>query len=86
MSKNIHFKLVFDEQAFAFETGYAFRGLTISKKEDGYNCVLRATDAKGVHVYSIWQGEDPVEGFEKLWEGVTSKEAQYFWRLDGWAK
>lgn len=85
MSKKIHFGLVFDAKAFVFETGYTFRGLTVSSKDNQYNCVLRATDKDGVHVYCIHQADDPVEGFDVLWGLVTSKDAKYFWRLDGWA-
>lgn len=75
-----------DLQGFAFETGMDFRGLTISKREDGWNFVIRATDKDGTDLYCIEQKESLDVAFEDLWGVVCSKDAKYFWRLDSWSR
>jgi len=78
------FTLNIDLKHFAFETGMVFRGLTISKKEDYWNAVIRATDQKKNAVYCINQGETPQEAIEGLTTLFTLKNTSYIWRLDSW--
>jgi len=75
-----------DTKGFLFETGNVFRGLTVSPAVEGWNCVIRATDKKGVHVYAITSAETAKEACENIMGLLMSKEASYFWRLDAWAK
>ena len=74
-----------DLTRFQFETGSHFRGMTISPAVDGWNCVIRATDKKGVKVYAIQSAETIETACETVVELVCSKDASYFWRMDSFA-
>lgn len=76
----------FDDKEFAAATGNTFRGLTISRAEEGWNVVVRATDKEGVDVYAMYQEEDIEAGFNDLMDDLASKQAKYLWRLDRWGK
>lgn len=82
MLYSIHCEVKIDPQAFAFETGYAFRGLTISEGPQGWRIILRATKSDGEDVYSMTEAIDIHEGFEKLYDAVTGKESGYLWHHD----
>ena len=78
-------EILVDEQSFTFETGYVFRGMTISPAVDGWNCVIRATDKKGVKVYAIQSAPTAEEACDAVMGVIQSKEAHYFWRMDSFA-
>lgn len=85
MAKSVQYHLRLDPQQFAMDTGKVFRGLTITKKDNDYNIILRATDKEGVAIYALFQSESVEDGFKELLEILLSKQASYFWRFDGWA-
>lgn len=86
MSKSRAFGLVYDEQAFVFDTGITFRGMSITQKEDGWNVVVRGVDGDKTPVYCMSFGDTPDGALQQLVETWKSKESKYLWRFDGWAR
>lgn len=86
MAGNKYLHIEHDSHVFADVTGMAFRGLTISSKNDIWNVVVRATDLDGEPVYAIFQHEDVTEAISSMERALKSKEVKYLWRSDGWAR
>lgn len=80
------YKVKWDVQGWASDTNVAFRGLTVSEREDGWNCVIRGTDREGVAVYAMMTGEDPNEVMNELVKALLGQGGGYLWRLDKWAQ
>jgi hypothetical protein len=78
-------RLDFDPQHFAFETGYAFRGLTISEAVTGFNVVLRAYAPDRTPVYAMTTAEHPGQGLERLATALSKRDGYELWRFDRFA-
>lgn len=77
--------LQLDYQAFAYETGHAFRGLTITERPEGYNVVLRARTSRGEPVYAMTVDADPTSGLNRLQRLLRQKGGEALWRHDRFA-
>lgn len=75
-----------NESDFMFVTGNTFRGMTLSKKEDGWTLSVRATTDRKVNVYAMAFGEEPNELAGNLMKLLGGKEANFVWRLDNWSQ
>lgn len=74
------------EKEFVFETGYRFRGLTISLHPEGWNIILRGFDRKDMPVYCMVVAEDPGKGLEQLFWIISARGGKDVWRFDKWAR
>lgn len=72
-------------QQFAYLTGHAFRGLTVSERPEGYNIVLRARTSRGEPVYAMTVDADPTEGLRRLMALLRKKGGDALWRHDRFA-
>jgi len=82
MLYDLHNEVKIDPKAFAFCTGVAFRGLTISPGSEGWRVIIRGTLKRGDDVYAMTDAEDIHEGFERLLDALSSKDSGPLWRHD----
>lgn len=83
---SIHCEVKIDPQAFAFETGYTFRGLTVSEGGGVWRIILRGLSKKGEAVYAMSEHTDIHEGFEALYDALAGEGNNYLWHHDRFAK
>lgn len=77
---------ILDPQVFAFETGYSFRGMTISENSQGYNIILRAYAPDKSAVYAMGSNADPLDGLQALFNALSTAKGTSLWRIDNYAK
>jgi hypothetical protein len=75
-----------DPQEFAFQTGLAFRGLTLSQSPNGWNIIVRAYHKHDGPVYAMTQHADILEGLAGLLSALSSVGGAKLWRHDKYAK
>ncbi len=85
MTRETALQLFLDGKGFVFDTGYIFRGLTISENGGGFNCVLRAWTRTNQAVYAMTTADDPQEGINKLYEALSHGNGDTLWRPDKFA-
>lgn len=82
--------LLLDPQEFAYYTGMAFRGLSVTKHRGtgGWNVILRAETRDGKYVYAMMTtrpGESFRETAKALMAAVSGKTGKDFWYPDKFA-
>lgn len=75
-----------NRKEFAFDTGCAFRGLTISENIDGWNIVIRAYDKRNAAVYAMTTSTYLSEGLIRLYAALRLGNGETLWRPDRYAK
>lgn len=83
--REIALQLLLDDKGFIFDTGFTFRGLTVSETSTGFNCVVRATSKAGGPVYAMTSDTDPAEGLNRLYDALSQGNGHTLWRFDRFA-
>ena len=85
MTRQIALALTLDEKGFHFDTGYGFRGLTVSEAPGGWNCVIRGLDKRNSPVYAMTVAPDPAQGIADLFSALSHGTGDRLWRHDRFA-
>lgn len=79
------FSFTLDQKEFAFVTGVAFRGLTISPHSAWWNVVVRGWQRDGTPVYARTVGPDPQDTLNDLLLALVSSGGAKLWHFDRYA-
>ncbi len=71
-----------DPEEFAYRTGVAFRGLTVSQTPTGWNIIFRAYLKGGQAVYTMSQGDDLSGGLRALFAVAAGRNGNKCWHRD----
>ena len=70
------------EQQIAYHTNSVFRGLSVTKKEEGWLIVLKVKDTKGVNRVSFTFAPTLESGFDLIAAAIHTTSVTLKWRED----
>lgn len=75
-----------DPQEFAYQTGYALRGFSVTEKAGGWQVIFRGTQRGGQFVYCLYVAVDLDDAIQGLYNAITGKGGRRYWYPDKYAK
>ena len=74
--------MLLDPSEFAYRTGKALRAISIQRKPDCWQIVLRAGDHNGGALYSLFAAVTLSEALERALSALSSKGGSRYWHPD----
>lgn len=79
-------KSLLDPQEFAFQTGVALRGFSVTQKSGDWQAIFRGVNRKGENVYCLYVAVDLEGALEGLCRAITGRDGDRYWYPDKYAK
>ena len=75
-----------DDKEFAYQTGVALRGFSVTRKSGEWQAIFRGVNRKGENVYCLYVAVDLETSLEGLFRALMRKDGSRYWYPDKYAK